>query len=75
MSRVVERERSSLRICYATLVCLVVWIILRVRLVHKERWKHVSTSCKGQRLQTEGGEFGGQDGVCSLVASIIVHIL
>jgi hypothetical protein len=71
----VERESISLRICYATLVCPVVWILLKVRLVHKERWNHVSTYCKGQRLQTEGGEFGGQDGVFSLVAPIIVYIV
>ena len=51
VSRVVEWERSNLCICHNTLLRLVVWMLLRVRLVHVERtWRHVSASCSGQRL-------------------------
>ena len=41
-----EWQRSNLCICHTTLLCLVVWMLLRVAFVHtKGRWRHVSFSC------------------------------
>jgi hypothetical protein len=51
VSLVEEWERSSLCTCHTVLLCLVVWMLLKVVFMHMEsRWRHVSTSCSGQRL-------------------------
>ena len=50
VSLVEEWEGSNLCIYYTTLLCLVVWMLLRVVVVHMEsRWRHVLVSCNGHR--------------------------
>jgi hypothetical protein len=52
VSLVVEWERSGLCIFHIALLCWVVQMLLRVVFVHMERkWKHVSVSSSGHRLQ------------------------
>ena len=41
-----KQERRSLWNCHTALLCLVVWVLFMVRLVHmKRRWRHVSVTC------------------------------
>lgn len=56
------------------LLCLVVWILLKMGFVHKERrWRHMLAACKGQRFETPGG-LVGQIG-CFLCLPYILYIV
>ena len=49
VSLVEEWERSSLCTCHTVLLCLVVWMLLKVVFMHIEsRWRHVLVLCSGQ---------------------------